>query len=190
MDYLSLEMMIDRLDVDVYPITIMKYILNRGKILYYFSKAKEPNFVVKGNFSYDPTNCEKCKIDKSKICRDHTTIDRIFNSSNKIIRDLEMNVYLHMNEIFKVVNKKLVVIYCPHTKLIGGDITRKKIKMIRPITFEDERLTVLPEYGKQKDIMFNKLLNEHMGCWFNNEFTIISIPRNNEESDFCLVPNN
>ena len=77
MKYVSAERFIEKLDCDVYPITIVKFLLNRRRILTYFSKIAKGNYKINGTRYYmDHENCSLCtsKKEKGVLCRQHTSI--------------------------------------------------------------------------------------------------------------------
>jgi len=88
-----------------------------------------------------------------------------------------------------MVGKRLVIVYCPHPKLISGDITDSKVRKINPITVEDPNLDGLPQYDKVYEFISSKLLDECVSCWFNNEFSIVTIPADRNGQNWCLFPN-
>ena len=88
-----------------------------------------------------------------------------------------------------MVGNKLVIVYCPHPKLISGDITDTKVRKINPITIEDDTLTELPPYEKICEFISTQILDEYMKCWFNHEFSLVTIPVDRNGQDWCLVPN-
>ncbi len=187
----SLEQFIEKLDCDVYPITILKFLLNKGKILSYFRKALDPNFRVRMKYIVDHTDCEQCS-EKTEtlgvLCRQHTSIQRVL-TGNRVAFDLDTNVYFYKNEIFRMVGNKLVIIYCPHPKLIKGPITDLKVRKVNPITVEDPSLEKLPPYKITRQYMSSELMNEYMRCWFNHDFSIITIPNDRNKSNWCLTSN-
>jgi len=86
---------------------------------------------------------------------------------------------------------KLVIIYCPHPKLIkiiGEELTDSNIRKVNPITIEDPNLKI-KEYSKIVNFSSNDLLETNMKCWFNDLFSIITIPEDRNFSNWCLVPN-
>jgi len=190
MNPVSIERFIEKTEVEVYPITIMKYLLNRGKILFYFSKAASKDFELRGGSStINPEECELCsKKENGILCREHTSIKRVI-SANNLLFDLDTNVFFFKNEIFRMVGKRLVIIYCPHTKLIKGEISDEKVRKIKPLTIENKQLQHLPEYKNINNFLSTELMNKHMKCWFDDIFSIVSVPKDREESDFCLVTN-
>lgn len=186
----SIEKFIDKLGVEVYPITFIKFLLNKSRILSYFSKAADPNFEIRTKYVVDHSDCKICKEKESDgvLCRHHTSIDRVLNA-NRVAYDLDTNVYLFRNEIFRMVGNRLVIVYCPHPKLISGDITDSKVRKINPITIEDPNLIKLPEYEKTCEFISTDLLDKNLRCWFNNEFSIITVPEDRNGQNWCLVPN-
>ena len=42
-----------------------------------------------------------------------------------------------------------------------------------------------------KDMIFisSDLLDQNMRCWFNNEFSIVTLPADRNGQNWCLVPN-
>jgi len=189
MNLVSIERLVESMNVDVYPITLMKFLLNRGKILFYFSKAAEKDFELRGgNSTINSDECEACKSKSGILCREHTSIDRVM-TADRVLFDLDTNTYFYKNEIFRMVGNRLVIIYCPHTKLIKGSIANDKVKKIKPLTIENKDLTALPEYENTHQFLSTEMMNKNTKCWFNNQFSIISIPKDRESSDFCLIPN-
>lgn len=188
---LSTEKFIEKLEVDVYPITIVKFLLNKGKILSYFAKAADKNFQIRGHqYKIDNSDCEVCKekVDQNILCRQHTSIQRVLNAVNPAF-DLDTNVFFYKNEIFRMVGDKLVIIYCPHPKLITGEITDSKVRKINPITIVDENLKDLPDFKNIKQFISTELLEKNLKCWFNKEFSLITIPEDRNSSNWCLVSN-
>jgi hypothetical protein len=179
-----------KLNADVYPITLVKFLLNKRKILGYFSKAAEKDFEIRGpKLKADPTGCEDCEKKKSEgvLCRQHTSINRVL-TAEKVAIDLDSNCYFYKNEIFRMVGDKLVIIYCPHPKLITGPIEDEKVRRINPITIQDPSIQ-LPEYKHVATFMSSHLMDQNMKCWFNAEFSIVTIPEDRNFSNFCLVCN-
>ncbi|RLF58379.1 MAG: hypothetical protein DRN27_05575 [Thermoplasmata archaeon] len=190
MKQVSVEKFIEKMGADVYPITIVKFLLNKRRIISYFSKAANDNFELRVKYTVDHSNCEVCKM-KAKdgiLCRQHTSIDRVLTARN-VAYDLDTNTYLYKNEIFRMVGKRLVIVYCPHPKLITGDITDSKVRKITPITIEDSNLVALPEYDKLCDFISSDLLDQYIRCWFNNEFSLVTIPDDRNGQNWCLIPN-
>lgn len=189
---ISTEKLIQKLGVKVYPITIIKFLLNRSKILTYFNRAADSDFEIRGyKYLIDNSECELCKNQKNhKMCRCHTSIYRVLNG-DKVAYDLDTNLFFYKNEIFKKVDNKLVIIYCPHPKLIkmiGEEHSDANVRKIIPITIEDPNLT-MKEYKNIKSFSSDELMDADMKCWFNDLFSIITIPQDKNSSNWCLVPN-
>ena len=190
MEQVSSEKFTEMLGIDIYPITIVKFLLNKKRILSYFKKATDENFEIRVKYFVDHSDCIPCKDKASDgvLCRQHTSISRVLNT-NEVAYDLDTNVYFFKNEIFRMVGKRLVIVDCPHPKLINGNITDSKVRKINPITIEDPELTDLPQYGKIKEFISSELLDQYLRCWFNNEFSIVTIPVDRNGQDWCLVSN-
>lgn len=194
MKQISTEKFIEKLGIDVYPITIIKFLLNRRKILSYFEKAASDKFELRGyKYLVDNSNCEYCKTKTNNydMCRQHTSINRILNGEN-VGYDLDTKTLFYKNEIFKKVSDtKVVIIYCPHPKLIkmiGENLTNAKVRKINPITIDDPNL-VLKQYKNIVSFSSNDLMESYMKCWFDDDFSIISMPEDRNYSNWCLVPN-
>jgi hypothetical protein len=190
MQQVSTEKFIEKLGIEVFPITIVKFLLNKRRILSYFKKATEDNFEIRVKYTIDHSDCELCKEKESKgiLCRQHTSIQRVLTGKN-VGFDLDTNTYFYKNEIYRMVGNRLVIVYCPHPKLISGEITDSKVRKINPITIEDPVLTGLPPYEKIKEFISSDLLDQYLRCWFNNEFSIVTIPNDRNAQNWCLVPN-
>jgi hypothetical protein len=190
MKQISVEKFIEKLGADVYPITIVKFLLNKRRILSYFSKAADESFELRVKYKIDPSDCELCieKKNDGILCRQHTSIDRVLKAQN-VAYDLDTNTYLYRNEIFRMVGKRLVIVYCPHPKLITGEITDSKVRKINPITIEDPELIELPAYPKICEFISSDLLDKYIRCWFNDEFSLVTIPEDRNGQNWCLVPN-
>jgi hypothetical protein len=186
----SMEKFIEALGANVYPITFIKFLLNKRRILSYFANAADKSFTIKNVFTTNHDDCPICKEKESEgfLCRQHTSIERVL-SADKVAYDLDTNVYLYKNEIFRMVGKNLVIVYCPHTRLITGDITDSKVRKINPITIKDENLLELPRYKNICEFISSNLLDKYMKCWFNNEFSIVTIPEDRNGQKWCLTPN-
>jgi len=186
----STEQFIEKIGVEVYPITIVKFLLNKRRILNYFENASQEDFRIPVKYTVGHSDCEICEQKKAEgiLCRQHTSIDRVLNA-NTVLFDIDTSTYFVKNEIFRMVGNRLVIIYCPHPKLITGDITDKKARKINPITIEDANLDGLPQYEKIMEFMSLALMDQSMTCWFNYEFTLLTLPDSRDKSDWCLVPN-
>ena len=190
MKQVSVEKFIEKLGCDVYPITITKFLLNKKKILSYFSKAADEHFEIRVKYTVDHTDCPICKEKEPEgiLCRQHTSIDRVLNGRN-VAFDLDTNIFIYKNEIFRMVGSKLVIIYCPHPKLITGEITDSKVRKVNPITIEDPAMTELPNYERLCDFISTDLMDQYMKCWFNSEFSLVTIPEDRNSQNWCLIPN-
>ena len=190
MKQLSTERFIEKMGCEVYPITIVKFLLNKRRILSYFERAADPEFEIRVTYTTNYSECEICKEKEAEgiLCRQHTSIDRVLKT-NSVLFDLDTNVYFYKNEIFRMVGDKLVIVYCPHPKLISGEITDSKVRKVTPITVVDENLKGLPDYEKISEFISSNLMEQYMKCWFNNEFSLVTIPEDRNKSNWCLVPN-
>jgi len=190
MEQVSTEKFIEKLRIDVYPITIVKFLLNKKRILSYFKKATEKDFEIRVKYTTDHSDCKVCKEKESEgvLCRQHTSIHRVVNATD-VGYDLDTNAYFYKNEIFRMVGNRLVVVYCPHPKLITGEITDSKVRKINPITIEDPALTELPKFENIREFISSDLLDQYLRCWFNYEFSVVTIPVDRNGQNWCLVPN-
>jgi hypothetical protein len=194
MKIISVEKVIESFGVDVYPITLVKFLLNKKRILSYFEKAASKDFEIRGiSYKLDNSDCEACKEkqDVGVLCRQHTSINRVVNADN-VMFDLDTQTYFYKNEIYRMVENRLVIIYCPHPKLINDPITDMKVRKINPITIEDPNLLTHPNYNKYNKVyefISSKFLDEFMKCWFNDQFSLITLPEDRNFSNWCLVAN-
>lgn len=187
--YKSGEDFVARIGADVYPITLVKFLLNKRKILSYFNNMTREDFIIKFKQTLSSDNCKMCQqFEDGKLCRNHTSIKRVLNANN-VLYDLDTKVYFYKNEIFKMINDKLVIIYCPHPKMISGTIDDEKVRKINPLTMVDPFLTKLPKYKNIYDFNSSDIDNECIKCWFNKDFNIITIPKNKEKHNWCLIDN-
>lgn len=191
MKMIATEKFIENLRSSVYPITIVKFLLNRRRILNYFLTASRNGFSSVGtNYKIDHSDCPKCAEKVGMLCRQHTSIQRVLNAKH-IAFDLDTNVFFYKNEIFRMVEDKLVIIYCPHPKLMVGQITDEKVRKINPITIQDPSFKGLDTNKKVNRFLSSELMGQNMKCWFNSEFHIVTIPdEQRDTSNFCLIPNN
>jgi len=213
MRFRSIEKYLERYNTTVYPITLLKYILNRGQILRYFHKAASPTF--NKYLDMDSNNCKVCehKLTVEGVkCRPHTTIERMREIDSGWLYDVDTEAFLYRNEVFKRVQNAngknlLVVVYCPHTKLISGKITDKKVRKLTPLTIEmdhdiNQKIKSLEHEASNEHVLewtgfsSDTLIKEKLGCWFNDEFTIIVYPdeepdgsRMNNNQNWCLINN-
>ena len=188
MKEIILEDFIEASGVEVYPITLMKFLLNKKRVLSYLAKVTDPAFnISERSFKIDSSDCPVCEEKKKDgfLCRQHTSINRVIGAE-KVLKDEDTGgIYFFKNEIFKQVGDSLVIVYCPHTKLIKGELTDERIRKIIPITVVDEKLS-LPEFETHS---FNSsiLLNSFTKCWFNTNFSIMSMPKNSNYSSWALT---
>lgn len=181
----------ESLDCDVYPITFIKFFLNKKRILFYFTKAASKDFDIRVRYKIDYSDCPACKEklkESNLLCRPHTSIQRVLNA-DKVAFDVNTKTYFYKNEIFKMVDDKLVIVYCPHPKMIEKDITDFKVRKIKPITIHDPKLTHLPNFKNVRKFNSVQLFENSMKCWFNNNFSIVTIPENKHGYEWCLIAN-
>jgi hypothetical protein len=190
MEQVSTEKFIEKLGIDVYPITIVKFLLNKKRILSYFKKATEKDFEIRVKYTTNYSECAVCKEKEvdGVLCRQHTSIQRVLTADH-VGYDLDTNTYFYKNEIFRMVGNRLVIVYCPHPKLITGEITDSKVRKINPITIEDPSLVELPQYQNVREFISSHILDQYIRCWFNHEFSIVTIPVDRNGQNWCLVPN-
>jgi len=190
MKIIKTEKFVEKLDCDIYPITIVKFLLNKRKILSYFSKAARDDFNIKGiKYKVDFNECPICLEKVNMLCRQHTSIERVLNTDT-VAFDLDTQCFFYKNEIFRMVGNRLVIVYCPHPKLIVGKITDEKVRKVIPITIEDPKLRSLPTYKNVRRFLSSELMDQNMKCWFNAEFNMVTLPEDRNYSNFCLIPNN
>jgi hypothetical protein len=187
-DVINLKLFLSSKKVDIYPITILKYLLNEQKIKFCLNLIEDKIF--KGQlYPLEKENCSFCKNNKTGTCRQHTSIDRILNiGKNVVLKDASTGIFFYKNEIFKWIEDYLVIIYCPHTKLIDGKLSKEKIKKIYPITIQNKE-NILKDM-KIIDVDLNNLFNQSVECWLNDEFTIKLIPKQySRQMDIILTLN-
>jgi len=184
------ESFITRIGADVYPITLIKFLLNRKKILSYFYNVTKTEFVIKFAQTLSSEDCKMCQSQTvSKQCRNHTSIKRVMEANN-VLYDLDTKVYFYKNEIFKMMDNKLVIVYCPHPKMITGTIDDVKVRKINPVTVVDPLLVELPHYNTIYNFHSLELMGDRVSCWFNKDFSIVTIPKDIDGHNWCLIPNN
>jgi len=179
------ESLLSRWDVDVFPITLVKYLLNKRKILTYFRMASNPKNM--SHISIMSTNNDDCKVCKSRQekgmtkCRNHTAIERVFDAS-KVIYDLDTEAYIIKNEIFKQVGDYLVIVHCPYP--LNVDLTDDTLRQVYPMTL-DISDTKLPNFEKIQ-ILSTDLMDMNISCGINRHLDIITIPRDRHGTDWIL----
>jgi hypothetical protein len=175
---------------EVYPITLIKFLLVEKEIKRMLKRTKNHDTHSIKIFKYNET-CDVCKSDK--LCRHHTSIERILNAGN-IGFDLNTEYYFFKNEIFKFVDNKILIVYCPHTKLITGEITEEKIKMVLPTSVENP-FGSEKGYFQAKERKINRfssstIMSDRLSCWFNSEFSIIlKFFKASNKIEWCLITN-
>jgi len=185
-----IEKVIESMKAEVFPVTVGKFLLNARRINSYFTRAGYRDFEIRGpKITLDNTQCPSCKEKEAEgvLCRFHTSIDRVLKADN-VALDLDSGAYFYKNEIYKQVGDSVVIVYCPHTRLITGPITDFKVRKIKPITVRDPEFKI-PEYKNIKKFMTNELLDQFTSFWFNDEFSLVTVPVDRNFSNFCLVPN-
>jgi len=176
---------------DVFPITLVKFLLNQDKILNFFQKIETED--IHNNPAYidiDSSKCDACINNQRKmLCRKHTSIKRVLDT-HKICYDEDTGIYLYMNEMFKFFDDKLAIIYAPHTKLIQGQITNYKVKKVSPLV---TTLDIEPNFQLRDVHAFQSKSSDisdlYIKCWFNDEFSLVTNPDSIDGISFCLVPN-
>lgn len=179
------EEFLEKLGVDVYPITLIKLLLIKKKLKELTEKVQSEEF--EPNNKIDNSDCSHCEEKKKEgitACRQHTSINRVLDNSNTILYDSDSQFFLVKNEIFKFISNKLFIIYCPHTKLIP-QYTDKEVRKFKPIVVGYEGN--VPQY-MTKSIDSSVLVNNNMKCWFNYDFHIITFPKD-VQADFGLFCN-
>jgi hypothetical protein len=186
-----MEKFVENLGCDVYPITFTKFLLNKRKILNYFlTAAKNDPYIRENSFLVTDPSCSACASKVNMLCRQHNSIQRVLTADN-VAHDLDTNSYFYKNEIFRMVDDKLVIVYCPHSKLIAGSLTDEKIRKVSPITICDPDLKELPNFKNVKKFLSSELMGLYTKCWFNESFSIITNPHKSRDfSNFTLVINN
>lgn len=188
----------DELQKDIFPITLIKFLLNRKKIISFFDRVQQSDIKMLPSYiDFNNIKCDACNNNtRGMLCRKHTSIERVMNTYQTCF-DTDTNVFIYMNEIFKnsTDGSKLAVIYTPHTKLIQGQLTDYKVKKISTIsTYLDNKINFMDRLHEVTPFSSNKLMDMYIKCWFNNEFSLITIPRETNQSEdndllFCLIPN-
>lgn len=170
-----------------YPVTILKYLLNLKKIESMLSKAND-GILKMESIPVDSRGCEECKNSPVGECRPHTCIGRITDENATPVIDTVNGIYMIKNEIFKPVGKdKLLVFYCPHTKLCTS-YTDKNIRKIDAYLFDGAE-DILPEYVDKQELNILELASNSVRVWFNPDFTITTLPQVDRRVSYYLQPN-
>ena len=165
-NYVSSEEFLNNFGVDVYAITMVKFILCYDWLKNCFTRENKLKFTI------DNSNCDICAKSSQGLCRQHRSIQRVLNCSNPLyIKD--MDCYLYRNEIFKKVGNKIIIVYCSHTKLIKDGISENKVKKVMPITLQLQENENLPEFKPAAEITTAQLFANNYSCWFNDTFTLL-----------------
>jgi len=191
MNYVSAERFVERLDCDIYPITIVKFLLNKRRIISYFSRVAKGKYRINGmRYKMDHSDCSFCESKKEKgvLCRQHTSIQRIMEAES-VAFDLDTQTYFYKNEIFRDIDGKLVIFYCPHPSLITGSITDTKTRRVNITTIDDVNFKGLPNYKNVYKFVSGELMDKQLKCWFNKDFSIVTLPAGRNEVNWCLIPN-
>lgn len=191
MKILPIEKFLENIGADVYPVTLLKFVLNKKLIRKYLQKVENDTFENRRDelITLDSDNCMDCKEKKSILCRHHTSTSRIFNSESALY-DVDTDFYLLKNEIFRMVGNRLLIVYCPHTKLLTGDVTSRRAVKVFPFVVECGDIDTLPKYKKLKKFNSFDLQSEHLKCWFNWNFSIVTLPPIERDGiNWCLIPN-
>lgn len=176
-------------EVQLYPVTIAKYLLNLNRIANFMKSTDSTKYDI------DPINCQ-CKPDS--MCRKHTSIQRIKEETGKVAWDVDSKLYFVKNEIWSFNDKKrrLMIAYCPHTKLIRGNLNASKVKKINFVSapVEEQYDYLRNKYSLEGDniVKFStkKLYNIELSFWFNDEFSMSLTYKTENEVDMCLKLNN
>jgi len=181
-NYVSSEEYLSGLGVDVYAITLVKFILCYDWLKNCFTRENKMKFKI------DNKNCEICQKSSQGLCRQHRSIQRVLNSTNALyIKDLDC--YLYRNEIFKKIGKKVIIVYCSHTKLIKDEVTENKVKRVMPITLELQEGETFPEIKTATEVTTEDLFGINFSCWFNDTFSIIINNTNEKKATWSLILN-
>ena len=190
------EKLVESFKCDVYPITLVKFMLNKRRLLNYVSRVCSKDFIIRGpKITLDHSDCEQCneKLKESEVlCRQHTSVERILNADN-VLFDHDTNLYFYKNEIFRMLGNKLVVFYCPHPKLLTGAITDAKVRKVNTLVVDDPKVqeTILNTMNFNNKIEFTSspFFDQNVKTWFNNDFSIVTLPDSRNFSNFYLIPN-
>jgi len=167
-NHVSAEEYLSAINVDVYAITLVKFVLCYDWLKNCLTREN------KIRFNVNNSDCEICQKFPSGVCRQHRSIYRVLQCRDPLyIKDLDC--YLFKNEIFKVMDNKVIIVYCSHTKLIKDQITEKKVKKVMPVTLElkNDEIMVFQNIKPKFTVTSAELFNHNFSCWFNEEFSMI-----------------
>lgn len=194
----SIEKFVEQTGLDgiVYPVTIMKFILNRGKYVRTISRLSNQGFGNMFKFKVNDPKCPSCIIkkdnseNKSILCRQHTSIERVL-TAEKVLVDEDTGYHFYKNEIFFPVGNNLVLFYCPHFKLLKPGFNSFDVLKSTLIVASDDNMD--PQFANKIPIkqLFksSEWINRRNSCWFNDEFTIINQYEGGVGSNFVLALN-
>lgn len=179
----------------VFAVTLVKLLLNKKKIDSFYSKVEGATGSYGPVVTDDNTDCKQCKLIKERensedhVCRTHRSVFRVLNpDDNIVLHDTFTGYYFTKNEIYKpTTDGQAVVISCPHTKLIRGQVTDQKVRLVH--------LFVIGNYGEKAadreviDFSTEELFNNKVQCWFNRAFTLSTEPKENGYFNWYLIPN-
>lgn len=178
----SAEEYLNGLGVDVYAITLAKFVLCYDWLKNCLNREN------KIRFNINNSDCDICQKFPSGVCRQHRSIYRVLKCSDPLyISDL--GFYLYKNEIFKIIDDKVIIVYCSHTKLIKDQITEKKVKKVMPITLQIQKGELFPDIKPKATITSDELLDHNFSCWFNDTFTMLIDRNKDNKSVWSLILN-
>ena len=77
--------------------------------------------------------------------------------------------------------------------ILEGKLTDSKVRKVNTLTIDDPKLqdTVVGEMKYNNILKFSssELLDKFVKTWFNDEFSIVTLPEDRNFSNFCLIPN-
>lgn len=177
----------------VYAVTLIKLLLNRKKCDAFYAKVAGATGAYGPVISSDNSECEQCKSTREKspdhICRSHRSLHRVvYPENNTVLRDVYTGYYFIKNELFRPTDDgQVVVISCPHPKLILGQITDEKVRLVNLFVGSDYAKTTtnptIIEFSTEE------LFKTSVSLWFNKSFTMLTKPKDNDYTDWCLIPN-
>jgi len=173
----------------VYPVTVVKYLLNLQKIKKIVSKIMDEKFDAP-LFEIKREGCQECENSPRGCCRAHTCIERIFDPQLTHIYDVDNNIYLIKNEIYKVLKEEniLLVFYCPHTKLIQ-QFSDRNIRKMEMFLFDVPDLKVVERKDNEThQFSSSELMKKPIVMWFNEHFELVTEPSNNGKINYHLRP--
>jgi len=180
----KIEMYLKDMGVDVFPITLMKLLINRKKIVNWIRDFGEN--IKNGKIKITDEDYEKCEFCKAssqrdrKKCRAHISLDRIKEDGKSIIYDEATSLFIYKNEMYKFIDGHLLIIYTPHTKTLKT-LESQQVRKIDPYSFSKNIKVSEPK--RIVEIDSNIMMEEMWKCWFNQQFSIITLPEEGIEED-------